>query len=136
MNLKIRVLMRLFEQRIAQKLAGAMDVDAAFSSSALAAPVVAAMSMDAKVLSSLVIGGVPHVVCELRVAQDSSIAGKRIDQIEMGYTLRVLSRAPASGTPQTPPTPATTIAVGDVLVIHTAASQLATLAAAGCAAAR
>ena len=53
MNPNIRVVMRLFDQRIAQKIAGALTVDAAFSSSALAAPIVAAMSLQTKVLAAI-----------------------------------------------------------------------------------
>jgi Trk K+ transport system NAD-binding subunit len=82
------------------------------------------------------IGGVPHVVCELKVANSSTIAGKRIDEMELGYALRVLARTPTDAATQSPPAPATTIAIGDVLTVHTAASQLATLAAAGCGATR
>src|SRR5947209_2691414 len=61
LNPAIRVVMRLFDQKIAAKIAGAVSVDAAFSSSALAAPMVAALSLKAKTLSSYVIAGVPHV---------------------------------------------------------------------------
>ena len=50
LNPHIRVLMRLFDQQIAGKIADAMMVDAAFSSSALAAPLVAALSLETRVL--------------------------------------------------------------------------------------
>ena len=130
LNKGIRILLRLFEQSIAQKIAGAMTIDAAFSASALAAPIIAAMSMQMKVLSSVMIGGLPHVISELTIEPASPLAGKRLDQIEMGYTTRVLAHTPKDGAIQSPPSPATTVMAGDVLVLHTAASQLATLAAA------
>jgi voltage-gated potassium channel len=131
MNPGIHILLRLFDQRIAQKISGALTIDVAFSASALAAPIVAAMSMDTKVLSTMMIGGVPHVISELRVEPASPLAGRRIDQIELGYAARVLALTPKDGTIQSPPTPATPAAAGDVLVVHTAASQLATISAAG-----
>lgn len=132
LNPKVRVVMRLFDQRIAKKIAGALSVDVAFSSSALAAPMVAAMSMNAKVLSSVVIAGVPHVVTELKLSDKSALVGKRVDEIEMGYAARVLARTPGSGgSTQSPPTRATVVSHGDTLVVHTATSQLATLASAG-----
>jgi Trk K+ transport system NAD-binding subunit len=130
MNKSIRILLRLFDQGIAQKISGALTIDAAFSASALAAPIVAAMSMELKVLSTTMIGGVPHVISELRIEPASPLAGKRIDQIELGYAVRVLARIPKDGPIQSPPQPATTISAGDVLVIHTSAAQLATLGAA------
>jgi hypothetical protein len=45
MNPKIRILMRLFDQQIADKLKEARLIDEAFSSAALAAPVVAEMTL-------------------------------------------------------------------------------------------
>ncbi|MBC8108525.1 MAG: NAD-binding protein, partial [Anaerolineae bacterium] len=78
MNPNIRVLMRLFDQRIAEKIKGALTVDVAFSSSSLAAPMVAAMALETKVLSSIVIGGVPHAISEVKLAPKSALAGKRV----------------------------------------------------------
>src|SRR5688572_3139800 len=57
LNPKIRVIMRLYDQQIASKISSALNVDAAFSASALAAPMVAAMAMNAKVLGSAIIAG-------------------------------------------------------------------------------
>jgi Trk K+ transport system NAD-binding subunit len=132
MNPKIRVLMRLFDQRIAQKLGPALHVDAAFSASALAAPLVAAMSLETRVLSSIVIGGVPHVVAEVKVREQGALSGKRVDEIERGYGARVLARVPAQDERglQSPPSPATVVSAGDTLVFHTATSQMTTIAAA------
>jgi Trk K+ transport system NAD-binding subunit len=130
MNKDIRILLRLFDQQVAQKIAGALTIDAAFSASALAAPIVAAMSLQAKVLTSTMIAGVPHVIAELHVGQSSSIVDKRIDQIELGYAARILARTPRQGPTQSPPTPATTIQAGDAIIAHCAASQLTTLTAA------
>ena len=45
MNPKIRVIMRLFDQRIADKFKEAALIDEAFSSAALAAPMVAEMAL-------------------------------------------------------------------------------------------
>lgn len=130
MNPNIRVVMRLFDQRIAEKIRGALTVDVAFSSSSLAAPIVAAMALDTKVLSSIVIGGVPHVVSEVKLASSSVLAGKRVDEVELGYSLRVLARTPANeSAAQSPPTPATLVQAGDTLVVHTATRQLSSLGA-------
>ena len=131
MNKNIRILLRLFDQRIAMKIAGAMAIDAAFSASALAAPIIAAMSLKAKVLTTTVIAGVPHVISALTVETSSSLAGKRIDQIELGYSARILARTPRdAGATQSPPTPGTIVEAGDVLIAHVSAAQLTTLSAA------
>jgi Trk K+ transport system NAD-binding subunit len=129
-NKNVRILLRLWDQQIAMKIAGAMTIDAPFSASALAAPIVAAMSLKTKVLSSTVIGGVPHVVCEIRVEPASPLAGKRIDQIEMGYSAKILARTPKEGSTESHPSAATLVREGDTIVAHTSASQVATLAVA------
>lgn len=132
MNPKIRILMRLFDQQIAAKISKALSVDVAFSSSALAAPIVAALSLETKVLSSILINGVPHVTCELTVADGSSLANRRIDEVEAAHAIRILARTPIGGPTHAPPSPAMTILAGDVLVIHAQAAQVSALSV-GCA---
>jgi Trk K+ transport system NAD-binding subunit len=130
LNKNIRIVLRLFDQQIAQKLGGAMTIDAAFSASALAAPIVAAMSLRARVLATTVIGGLPHMISELVVDPGSPLAGQGIDRIEQRYATKILARTPRDGVAESPPSAATTVAVGDVLVAHTAASRLTELATA------
>ncbi|HSV13155.1 MAG TPA: NAD-binding protein [Tepidisphaeraceae bacterium] len=130
MNPKIRVVLRMFEQAVASKIAGALTIDAAFSASSLAAPVVAAMSLKTKVLSTMMIAGVPHVAAEVTVAADSHLAQKRIGELEVGYGARVLARTPAGAATQDSPTPGTALTAGDTLVVYAPASQMPTIAAA------
>jgi Trk K+ transport system NAD-binding subunit len=130
LNPHIRVIMRLFDQQIARKISGALAIDAAFSASALAAPIVAAMSLQSKVLTSTMIAGAAHLIAEVKIEPASSLVGKRIDELEVGYCARVLSRAPTSGASQSSPSAATQIENGDVLTVYSAANQLPTIAAA------
>jgi voltage-gated potassium channel len=128
LNPKIRVVMRLFEQSIAQKISNAFLVDVAFSDSMLAAPMVTAMSLGAKVTGSSVIAGIPHVTAELRVEEGSALVEKRIEEVERGYCCKVLARTGRNAPVQLPPAGNTVIGAEDVLVVHTPGSQLATLA--------
>jgi len=130
MNPRIRVIMRMFDPQLASKIAEAWTIDAAFSSSALAAPVVAAMSLRAKIISHIVIGGEPYVAAEVKVEQGSPLAGKNVGQVELGYVLRVLARLAGDGTTHAAPPPSSQVAAGDTLIVHTAAKQLATVASA------
>jgi Trk K+ transport system NAD-binding subunit len=130
LNPKIRVVMRLFDQKIAEKIAGAMSVDAAFSSSELAAPMVAALSLKTRTLNRYLIGDVPHVAAEVTIEAGCPIDGKRVSDIEAGYSGRVLARTTSDGQLESPPTPATKILAGDTLVVHTQASLVTALAAA------
>lgn len=131
MNPKIRIIMRLFDQQLASKIAGALTVDAAFSSSALAAPVVAAMSLHTSVLSSMSIDGQTYVAAEVFVEDASRLVGKSISAIESQYALKVLARRPHGATAQ-PASANVSIAAGDTLIVHTSANHLSEIAAAGC----
>ena len=130
LNPNIRVIMRLFDQQIALKISDAFKIDAAFSSSTLAAPIVAALSLNATTLSSYFIGTVQHVAVEITVEPASRLIGKLISEIEMGYQARVLARTTAAGQLHSPPQPAMIIEPGDQLVVHTPSAQLATISAA------
>ena len=134
MNPKIRVVVRMFDQAVASKIADALSVDAAFSSSTLAAPIVAAMSMRAKVLSTMTVADQPHVVAELTLGNESPLVRKNVGELEVGYTARVLARTPRDGATQDSPTGAVMLHAGDTLVVYCTADQLPTLSAAASAA--
>jgi Trk K+ transport system NAD-binding subunit len=129
MNSKIRVIMRLYEQQIASKISSALMVDAAFSSSALAAPMVAAMAMNANVLGSSMIAGVPHVTCELKLSNSTRLAGQSVDKIEADESLRILARTPSAGSPDHSPQGADLVQGGDTLVVHLPSDRLSSLSA-------
>jgi Trk K+ transport system NAD-binding subunit len=106
-----------------------MMIDAAFSSSALAAPLVAAMAMNANVLGSSMIAGVPHVTCELKLSKDTRLAGQRIDKFEAEENLRVLARTPSGAKPVHLPQGADLVQGGDTLVVHLPSDRLSSLSA-------
>lgn len=90
MNPKIRTLMRLFDQQIAAKISGPLSVDVAFSSSALAAPIVAALTLESTLLASFNVGGVPHLSCEVHIEASSKLAGMTSAQLEAEYGVKIL----------------------------------------------
>ena len=131
LNPGIRVVMRLFEQSIAQKISNAFLVDVAFSASTLAAPIVAAMSMSTRVLSTTLIAGIPHVSAEVQVEAASALANQSIEQTERAFCCKILARIPADAPIELPPASGTIIMPGDKLVVHTPSTQLSILSAAG-----
>jgi Trk K+ transport system NAD-binding subunit len=142
MNPLIRVVMRMFDEQIAAKISSAMDIDVAFSSSQLAAPVVAALALQTKsphptdpphppgqkVLATTTIGGVSHVTVEVIVQPHDAFAGHSIQAID-ATGARVLAHASGSSPLHTNAPQQTIIAPGDTLVLHTPASRLTTLTA-------
>jgi voltage-gated potassium channel len=127
LNKSVRVVMRLFDQQIASKISGALSIDVAFSSSTLAAPIVAALSLETKVLSTTVIAGVPHVTAEMVVAPAGKWAKRRLSELEAGYAMRVLALSRPGQALQSPPHGTVEVEAGDMLVVHAAATQLSTL---------
>jgi Trk K+ transport system NAD-binding subunit len=90
MNPGIRVIMRMFDQQIATKIRDAFAVDAAFSASALAAPVVAALAGDTPVLASFRVAGVGFLTAEV-TAGPRVLAGLSVAAVEARHQLRVLA---------------------------------------------
>lgn len=67
LNPNIRVIMRMFDQRLAAKVGGALGLDESFSTSALSALVIALSARLEGVKSAYRIGEQARVVCELAV---------------------------------------------------------------------
>jgi Trk K+ transport system NAD-binding subunit len=131
MNPKIRVVLRLFDQQLAAKISDALTLDAAFSSSSLAAPVIAGLALGAaQVLSTSTVAGVRCLIAELKVQAGSPVAGARVADVEAHYKVRVLAITTPEGTAHSPPAPDTAIAGNDKLVVHGAVERLAGLTAA------
>ncbi|HEX8913254.1 MAG TPA: NAD(P)-binding protein, partial [Humisphaera sp.] len=131
MNPRVRVLMRVFDQQLAEKLTGLLGVDQAFSSSALAAPIVAGMSMGVTVLSTAVIAGRPHVVAQL--AATAGLAGKSVADVEREQGCRILGLAVDGADAESPPAPLAVVRDGAAVTVHVAADRLSAVAAAAAA---
>ncbi len=127
MNPKIRILMRLFDQQIAAKISEPLAVDVAFSASALAAPIVAAMTVGARVLASFGVGGVPHVTAE--VTASSKLAGRQLSELEQHHGVRILARGSASDVRDTTVAGRDPVAAGEVLVVYGSATRVGSMAA-------
>jgi Trk K+ transport system NAD-binding subunit len=78
----IRTVIRLFDQKLAQKVEKLVEIDAAFSTSELAAPVLAASALSKRVLHSFVVRDVVLNTIELTVTPGSKLEGQRLEQIQ------------------------------------------------------
>lgn len=88
-NPKIRVVLRMFDQGLATKVGGVLDLDETFSTSALAAPLVALQATEQGVRSVYEIGSDVHVVIELVVGQGSKT--QLVSNFEEDHGVRVTS---------------------------------------------
>lgn len=119
MNPNVRVVMRMFDQRIAAKVGGALELDASFSTSAMAAPLIALQATDAGVLSAYRLGDTVRVTAEATVG--AAAGGRTIGDLEAGF--RVVGRKRGSELEMV--TLDAKVSAGDVLVIDAAAADLA-----------
>lgn len=129
MNPRVRVVLRLYDQEIAAKIRGAFAIDAAFSSSALAAPLVAAMSLDVRVLGTYSVAGVPHVAAEVVALPGSGFIGRKVVDLEAAHAVRVLARH-REGEPESAAMPGGNMVIeeGDTLVVHAPSDRIGQLA--------
>jgi len=122
MNPSVRVVMRMFDQRLAGKVGGALGLDQSFSTSALAAPLIAIQATHEGVRSAYRIDDVVRVTAELRVG-----AGERertVTEIEDEVPCRIVSRRQAEERSFTTVRPRDKVRAGDTLVIDAAATDL------------
>jgi voltage-gated potassium channel len=117
LNPRIRIVLRLFDQQIASKIGSALTVDQAFSASALAAPAVAAMALDSKVLASFKVDGTAYLTAEVEVDEHSPLIGHTPAELGGGGGVHVLSvrQVASPGRSESPNT--TPLSAGAVLVV-------------------
>jgi Trk K+ transport system NAD-binding subunit len=96
MRADIPIIMRLYDQRLAQKVKGALGVQVSVSTSKLAAPLFASVALDTSVVGTHRVGGDLMVVMELDVEAGSQLAGRTVQEIGTGHGVLVVAvRDPA-----------------------------------------
>ncbi len=124
-NPGIRVVMRMFDQRLAGKMRDALDVDEIFSTSALSGPLVALQATEPGVLAVYgVEGGALRVTMELEVP--SRWIGRTVGDWEESLDARVLMLKRAGAT-SLRARDTDTLATGDVVTIDLPTVRLASL---------
>lgn len=100
----IRVVLRLSDDRLAEKVHGGFNIQVAFSSSALAAPSFAAAAIDRSVKGSLDIAGRIYIHSEFMVPPESALAGRRVGDVVREYEVHtIMTRGEQDGDHWTPP---------------------------------
>ncbi len=86
----VRVVMRVFDHRLAEKIAEGFNIQVALSASSLAAPALAAAAIDRSVRGSLDVSGELFIQSEFRVPGDSELAGKTVGDLRGEYDVHTL----------------------------------------------
>lgn len=91
LNPKIRVIIRMFDQELAERLRDSFDMPLTFSTSDLAAPLFATSSSDPTIVNSFYVGDRLLAVANLVVNPGSELAGRQIRDLGHGLHAFVLS---------------------------------------------
>lgn len=112
----IRIVLRIFDQRLAQKVEKSLGVNCAFSASALAAPVFAQAALSSNILASFEFAGTVINAFQLTIDAETGLSGMQIDQVRDRFEVTVLMHQ-RNGTLDWNPPPSTVLTIGDRILI-------------------
>jgi voltage-gated potassium channel len=125
-NPGIKVVMRMFDTQLAERVRRGFGIRTAFSTSALAAPVFAAAATRAKIDQSFYLDGVLMNVARATIQDGSALQGRTVAQVEQDLDLTVvLHKGQSSVDPH--PAPNVTLRAGDCVTVFASLESLARL---------
>lgn len=120
-NPDIRVVLRLFDQNMADKVREGFGISTAMSQSSISAPAFATAALDDDIVSSTVIDDQLVVTVHWRIGDDDQLAGRTVADLMESRGVQVL-RLRRPGEPQGSallfPPPATILGAGDEMLVQ------------------
>lgn len=117
LNPAIRVVLRMFDQALADKVREGFAIHQAMSQSAISAPVFAMSALDPDVVGGVAIGDRMHVVVRWPVESHRNLAGRTVGQLIEGHGVSVIEVQ--TGELRTGyPAPGKTIGAADVVLLQ------------------
>lgn len=117
-NPEIRVVLRMFDQNMADKIRDGFNIYTAMSQSAMSAPAFATAALDRAIVSSFMVNDRLIVMQRWSVRAQGPLCGRTVGAIMAEYGFGVLERQSAAGEPQIIPSPDVVLAAGDRLVVQ------------------
>ncbi|MCA8918045.1 MAG: TrkA family potassium uptake protein [Planctomycetes bacterium] len=114
---KLRIVLRMYDQELAEKIQDTMDIHLAFSTAMLSAPLFATASMDSCILNSFYVEKRLLVIARIPVNEGSELVGTTVGQLIKTHQLVVVTYKRGEGTVFHPPTDVV-IETGDVLTLE------------------
>ncbi|MCC7291488.1 MAG: potassium channel protein [Phycisphaerales bacterium] len=118
MNADIRVVLRMFDQNLANKIRDGFNIQVAFSAAAMAAPSFAAAATDRSIKTSFMVDGQLVVVSRVQVRAGSGLAGRTIGELADLLPLHVVAHQPDGQKARTFPAMDTTLRAEDLLLVQ------------------
>lgn len=122
----IKVVLRMFDAQLAERVRIGFDIHTAFSTSALAAPVFAAAATRAQIEHSFYVAGVLMNVARVSVRAGSALDGRTVAQVERDLDISIISRGEQDNL-DLHPAPEVTLRADDCLVVFASLEALASL---------
>ncbi|MCZ6834702.1 MAG: NAD-binding protein [Planctomycetota bacterium] len=126
-NPKIRVVLRMFDQQVADKVGEGFDIHLAMSQSALSAPSFATAAVAPGIINSYAVGNRLMAIQRWLVREAGPLVGLSISEVIEKYRVNVVEHVPGGGTPVLVPTLGTTLKAGDGLMVQAPIETLAGL---------
>lgn len=117
-NPNIHVVMRMFDQNMADKIRQGFGIQAAMSQSAISAPAFVTAALERSIVSSLVLDDELVVMQRWNVLRGGPLCDKTIADVMATYGVSVVRRRPAGGPPQLIPSSDTHLVDGDELLVQ------------------
>lgn len=114
----IRVVLRMFDQELANKIRNSFDIHLAFSTASHAAPLLATSSSDRSIQNAFYIGDQLVVVAGLTVNETSELCNKQIRDVGAAHDVFILSHT-RENVEKRFPSASTVFMPGDELVVQT-----------------
>jgi voltage-gated potassium channel len=122
----IRVVLRMYDQELAEKLRDTMGIQHAFSTAMLAAPLFATASADPAILNGFYVEDRLLVVARLQICANSELIGVTVGQLVRTHQLVVVTCKRGEGTIFHPPSD-TVFQAGDAVTVECEPQKLRTL---------
>lgn len=117
-NPKIRVVMRMFDQNMADKIRDGFNIHIAMSQSALSAPAFATAAAHGMIVNSFVVGNELVVVQRWAVEPSGPLAERSVGEIVEQHRVVVIEHQPPEGQNRLFPPPATRLKAGDEVLVQ------------------
>jgi Trk K+ transport system NAD-binding subunit len=122
LNPDIRIVMRIFDDQLSERLQQAFGTNAVYSTSALASPNFVSAALNRKHVRLVDVGGIPQAIARLQINL-SALDGLSVADLQREENLTVLLHA-RNGQVTIPPQGETCLSVGDEVLVLTTEKKL------------
>lgn len=119
LNPAIRVVMRMFDQKLAKKIEKNLLIDRAYSSSARSSRLFAQAAISENILDSFEFGGETINAVQMTIEANTTLVGQTVDEVRHHYEVTILLQEKPGGELDWNPSPSNTLSVGDKILMMT-----------------